>query len=225
LVGHLQDLDLDAILILKLDLQTSEKMAWTELLRHMIGITFGLLWTRWWALWKTAWHPQSVPCPVHMARNTKCIAAMVTWHRKARGPAHLPFIISRPKAPVEMTSTRSMYNMLLYNMLLYKSVRSTILTDNAQHVTRGLDLIFSLWLITSLHAKCQGCLSDCNHSCGVSVGLSRQVTLPFPHSHVAWATTWCFMFPVATEQHMCWDNVCKSGMVFRLEDRLVVLAI
>lgn len=43
LVGHLQDLDLDAILILKLDLQTSEKMAWTELLRHMIGITFGLL--------------------------------------------------------------------------------------------------------------------------------------------------------------------------------------
>ena len=43
---HLQDPDLDVILTLKLVLQTSKKMAWTELLRLMIRKSFGLLRTR-----------------------------------------------------------------------------------------------------------------------------------------------------------------------------------
>jgi hypothetical protein len=130
------------MLILKLVLQTSKKMAWTELLRLTIGINLGLLWTQWWTLCKATWHPHSAPCPVHVARNTQRITATLTWHTKARGSAHWLLIVSQLKAPVEKRSTQSMYN-----MVLYKSVRSTILSDNIQQVTRGLRLIFSLWLI------------------------------------------------------------------------------
>jgi len=35
----------------------------------------------------------------------------------------------------------------VYNMVVYRSVRSTILSDNIQRVTRDVPLIFSLWLI------------------------------------------------------------------------------
>jgi arylsulfatase A-like enzyme len=66
------------------------------------------------------------------------------WYKRTyyEDSVRVPFIVSQPKAPVEMKSAQSMYN-----MVLYKSVRSTILPDNIQRVTRGLRLIFSLWLI------------------------------------------------------------------------------
>jgi hypothetical protein len=83
-----------------------------------------------------------VPRTWHATCNTRCIAATLTWHRKARGPPNWPLIVSQHKAAVEMRSTQSMYN-----MVLYKSVRITVLSDNIQQVTHGLRLIFSLWLI------------------------------------------------------------------------------